>query len=879
MQKYLFSKFIILLVLLWIVSDAEAQTVARPWVNRYLNFGKENYRDPPFLGGNAKNNYEIARYNVFGEFLLRGFHLFTWDELRAQPPFMGSIIFKDKRYMTFHRLILARDSYKNWSSRIMLGDILEATFTPLTFDLAMFTGLRWDLIYRRDQRFSLICTRPSNPVFIKAASSTGPERSYIPSYGGLLLLGGHWEGRFLRDHIRLGATFVNMHRFNSLVRQEDFWHGVVPPKMVPDTVIVYFSDDSPEDGVGGAAVFDVQPRVEIELGGGHRKIITDIEPVVIPRNGAKWVGAHWEANGDAVVEYHFPMPQNAVDVEFSVLVGNDYRIKVGQAHEYVEPGGKSVINRTLGYVVKRAEGNVRDLSNRKRVTFHYGIPTAMNFYGFNFDIHLIGFKLRGEVAWNRNYFRYPISAHTGAISIMKDIAYYILGEKQFGKFNIGGEFFSIGPKYSSYNPYTLGFYFNKPDGPVCSGYPIRDPLTMGPPKDNTLRYAFVDDNDDNDRFPDQGSGDSAQRGQGKQSLEAGVYPGLDKDQDGVPDNNRNNNHIPDYLEPFLKYDSDPDDFYWGDDVNNNGVVDAFEDDLLPDYPYYKDERGVHSFLTFTPWQNLDLTYGYYDVHQVAGGRINQVSYLKVDYYREFPGKGEIELHHQTKRVKDDIKNFTYRYQVIPKPGSKAYESVPVEDELLMRNSWVNRGLLRVNLSPVQNFNISNTFRYELNKQLATQFRDGTSQPDGRVDFWGIASKIDYNYRYKKLTLMPKFKYLYFKKDRSNWAGSYAEYINWYPIFRTDYKFTERTLFQLGVQGFPFFKERFKDQVSPENNFYSTTYVFELVNHSISWGYKLVTSIGYQYTTVDYDDPQVKDTDFSKVFIRMVVGEEIIGSAQ
>jgi len=318
--------FPILLFLL--VSGVKAQFVNRPVINRYLNFAKEEYREMPWVG---KETYEVLKYDSFGEYLMRGYFCFLWDEVRSQPPFPGSIIFKDHHYMDFYRLIIGRESYKGFSSRITLGDALETTFTPLTLNLAIFTGMRWDAVYR-NHRFTMIWTRPSNPMFVKPAGTTGPDRSYVPQYYGLLLLGGHWEGRFLRDHLRIGTTLINMHRFDSLRRRGDFWRGVSLPDAVPDTVIVCFSDDSPEDGIAGAAVFEIRAKVKVDLGEGKRKTITDIAPVIVLLNGARRVGTHWEANGEGVVEFHFPMPENAVGVDFTALVGNDYRISLTQVH-------------------------------------------------------------------------------------------------------------------------------------------------------------------------------------------------------------------------------------------------------------------------------------------------------------------------------------------------------------------------------------------------------------------------------------------------------------------------------------------------------------------------------------------------------------------
>jgi len=49
--------------------------------------------------------------------------------------------------------------------------------------------------------------------------------------------------------------------------------------------------------------------------------------------------------------------------------------------------------------------------------------------------------------------------------------------------------------------------------------------------------------------------------------DAGIFPGRDADGDGIPDDDRNSNGIPDYTEDFLTYYTDPPSFLWGDDWN------------------------------------------------------------------------------------------------------------------------------------------------------------------------------------------------------------------------------------------------------------------------------------------------------------------------
>ena len=80
-----------------------------------------------------------------------------------------------------------------------------------------------------------------------------------------------------------------------------------------------------------------------------------------------------------------------------------------------------------------------------------------------------------------------------------------------------------------------------------------------------------------------------------------IFPGWDENNDFISDFNQNDNstitnYIPDYEEPFLRYAVDRPEYLFGIDLNNNGWIDRFEDDDLPDYPYKVDRRGYNAFL-------------------------------------------------------------------------------------------------------------------------------------------------------------------------------------------------------------------------------------------------------------------------------------------
>ena len=103
--------------------------------------------------------------------------------------------------------------------------------------------------------------------------------------------------------------------------------------------------------------------------------------------------------------------------------------------------------------------------------------------------------------------------------------------------------------------------------------------------------------------------------------DSGIFPGLDENNDLIPDSDQNFNGIPDWTEPILFYDADPPDFIYGIDFNNNGVVDYRENDALPDYPYPRDRQGTHLVATkkglgrWGKWTSV----GYYTMKEPAGG--------------------------------------------------------------------------------------------------------------------------------------------------------------------------------------------------------------------------------------------------------------------
>ncbi|MBM3281020.1 MAG: hypothetical protein FJY95_23530, partial [Candidatus Handelsmanbacteria bacterium] len=728
----------------------------------YLNYGWVDYEHYRAAIPIFKN------YDAFGNYLTEGYEVFRMEEFRAAPQGQpGSMLLKGRFYQNWMRhLIVADDAYKGWSTRVTVGDVIRTTFTPLTLDMARFNGIRWDEA-SPNNRFTLALSRLSDPIKIDLKNQLGPGGKRIEVIDGVYLLGSHWDSH-VGDFLVLGATYLNMHRFDS---KRGFTantrKGLAPPFTTPTQLIVRFQDDSPEDGSGGAMVFEVKGTARLQENGEER--FAEILPTKVePAEGVVVGPRHLEASGRFVnaaglwqpvyIDYVFVVPDSTVGVTFAAVVANDYRILIRQDHDFADPERNRTDSRSTEFtIIRRAAGNVTDLANKRQVVFAHGLETGLEIVGINADLQVKGFEVSGEMARSTNHLQY--AAPEGSRSNFEDFAAYMTVKKHLPRVALGFEGFSIGPKYTSYaaktiarenaearpdlgrdgaplaasDPRTLGapYYFNTPRQD-----PISTDATEGGNKTLNPIYALVDDNDDMDQWPDDWvqDWDVANREVKYLESDAGIYPFLDFDADGFPDNNRNRNQFADSDESFLMYFTDPQEFYFGTDFNNNFVLDLWEDDDQPNYPYAKDEQGFHVMASFTPWADLQLRIGRYDASQISGGNHNQVTYGGLQYERQLERQWWLRLDHESKKVQDNIANphFDFRVQELS-DGRLIPEQFFLQDFLEARDSFVNRGLLHLKFKPGQRWNFNAKFRYELNHQRESAFENGRVQPGDDLD--------------------------------------------------------------------------------------------------------------------------------------------------
>ena len=403
-----------------------------------------------------------------------------------------------------------------------------------------------------------------------------------------------------------------------------------------------------------------------------------------------------------------------------------------------------------------------------------------------------------EFARTFEFRQYPSHAGDGKWQRRTADAFFVNTTRDWHRASLGFEVFRIAPQYSTsisvedrnYRTYTED---------------LRSPFSVFPSFDerynNTLELSTVDDNDDRDRFPDMHFIPNF-------ADNDGIFPGLDLDQDGQPDPNENGNTAPDYLEPFVLYNVDPPEYDYGDDFDNNGIIDHREDDFEPDYPYDVDTQGHHLFAGLRP-RALDLNLPWDATARARSGERGKTASpisrrpISAPFFRTAAWNFSMCL----KQVQDDIEDDTPQFlprisNALPFEVRGTFDANVdnfelVEDELAMRNSLVNTAYLKATFFRIDELNIDQRLKYNVNFQRPTSL-----QPANRIGAWSWVLRAAYNWNVGSLTVTPRIKYMGFvRRDRSDRVRPISERF-FYPILTATYDLTPMTRFSAGAQGLP-----------------------------------------------------------------------------
>ena len=974
-----FLKIIILGILLHIVCSSFlfSQFINRDEIKNdqgYLNYSGRNYENYVVQFNKRKI------YDNFGNFLVDGLSIYDLGETQDPIEGSSRALKSKYYNIWFNNLLIGNDAYGGFSSRIMLGEAIRTKFTSLTLDKARFNGIRWDastnkyrgtiLASRISDPIRISFDAVSLP---NAVTRTRDWSTYLmgghfeTDIGDVLTVGATYLNQHqIHSSINSSQSSLKGDVANGIPRVIFMRVRDDSPLDISGTMVY----GTPKIFVNGAerqlrningrspdrnntnlnnpiqywTFYDALTSANFEIdnylytyGAAPRPtaggLVTDIHTSY--SQYAAEFGSNplpqfpLELRGRKTITFAFIMPYGVEDVKFSFLLANDYALDA--AHDWVLRSDRYVdetptVNHydslvltgipTPFFTAERADGNVQDASNKKWVTYSYGLNTGMSVYGMNLKFSWNGFDIEGELNTSTTFRKYPLLSATHVEQ--NGIAYYLRGTKTIGRLTLGGEIYRIDPNYTtSLNMYTLensyfsvlnidrSILYTPPDANFSYGTTNQ---SVGPEiiLPGGAYYSMVDDNDDNDRWEDgfyfynatpvlfsnnsdvlnpdardvhpynlgyrQNSNELSGFNDIIRKPDTGIFPGKDKDRDGIPDDDRNSNGRPDYAENFMTYYSDPPSFEAGDDWNNNGVIDEQENDIYPDYPYEPDIKGHHYFSSLEAAKNLTVGIGTIGQNAIARGGQNDINYFKSQYKLFTPRFGSVNLYYTLKRVRDNVANNGFQFSgIISSNPTPSY----VNDPLLYKNSLVHTLYLGTKYQQIKNVNIENNVRYESNalyqvgSPTLEKVRLGLSigeQFAGVRSSVGLVNKIDYFYALldNRLFLRPQFKIRTLKVVTTNTFedGSQGTTINSnfqtiIPIFRVDYRLTANTELHFGVQGTTMFgltdgllyKERNLKNGAGDIN--SSTTAFSMTNRSQYSGYNIVIDFGLNLTTTHY----------------------------
>ena len=685
----------------------------------YRNFALQNYTQYPNHYLPYTGNIPRAFYGSLGDYLITGYDLYGWTERRRPGLEYGSSIFKEKAWLfspyggLFDRLAVVRDSYRGGGYSVIVGDGLLARFTSLTLSKVDFNGVRLDVstpylkftglgsrigrpgvggtgdaaIDNADDVTLLLGSRLQanlgalqvglNGVNLHAYRSTQPGNSLKGVLRSEQLLIDWIVVRFADDSPADGEGGAFAQEVHLIVNGEarpDLRPRVVRHRAgVPSQVgsisraTGRFRADLYNKLVGPNATLYYRGRDEVPLYADYLYRLDHEAGVDVSKNtNLEGLLAHFSvessdaplrADGDEQLVFLFDLSQEPYveSVEVEAVLGNDYRVKMATLTQ-IDPtprNRQSQFRSTFYRTVLRAAGQVQDLSNLKRVRFKIGENTALFTYSADAHLALPGLEVDGEYARSAVYSRYPARLQGDLLSgrsprfAQRGAAYFIVASHRFGRGRIGAEHFSMHPDFQTEMPTFKS-----------KGNLFGWDTTLRNMQNETVYWELVQDNEDGDYYPDVRLGSLL--GVPFQWIYPdrdvnGVFSGQDEDRDGIPDINRNLNDIPDYEEPFLLYDVEPNDYVYGLDRNHNDEPDRREDDLDPDYPYDHDQRGYHLFGRWQLSPHASVSAGRFAIAEIAGSGRNRSTYALLTYRREGGARlRRLFLEEHFRRVQDTI---------------------------------------------------------------------------------------------------------------------------------------------------------------------------------------------------------------------------------
>jgi len=769
-------------------------------------------------------------FDTFGNYVGQGWQIYDWIEIGPQR--QGSSIVTSTRFSRwFNSVVISAAHHGQFHTALAIGDQIRTTLTPLTFYKPHFNGIQWD--FSSDKyAVTFLGSRLNAPLTRNIDNTTR-----LLSARGVAQVG---------DFAKLGMTWVNVHSASTELGLEDnSLKGVLTgPQNLGNVeqVVIRITDDSPETVDSGALLFVDQVLLDGEV---HPEIV----PLV--RGGVQREGI-LEVSGTDAIELIYDIRNDfrhigelelyadARKLEFELVVANDYRIEVKSNLT------KNELGEEIFLPVTRARDEITDGSNQRFVRFAYGLPTGNELIGVDLEIiDLGGLEVRGEYVMNRQYRRFP-NQNYRKLPVVRELAeasYLTASYTRYPWFAYG-EAYSIDPDYS-----TTAFISN-PAGVIDY--------------DNETRhlFEFVDDNDDQDRYADwfriyQSTGGEVSGVTGGRDLE--VFPGLDENNDFISDFNQNRNAKPDYAEPFLRYTVDAPEFLFGMDMNNNTVIDRFEDDTQADYPYPRDYRGYNVYGGLRLTEEMQLTVGWLEERQLGSARQNRTQYALLTAEWDYPGLRLAAFEH-VKWVKDDIPEDRLRWD------DAISNMIEFEDPLEFRDTFVNTTYLMAEYVRIRDLKVTGKLKYE---RLAQQGDEADDPGLRNRSFFGLITKADYTLSVSdQLSFWPRWKSVFERELPTRRSESKVRQLSETLFFTGRYAFLPAMWLDFGLERSYFANLEDRPEEPPpgyEDDFSSWVAALLLVNTSDYLGYRLTLNAGVQLERQELEEETRTESMF---FLRL-----------
>ena len=723
----------------YVPQELYAEYAWKQW--EYSNYARAQYQR--YVNIALEGDYY---YDLYGNFVTHGWLIYGTSHNTPQQ--FGSSVFKANRFESwFNRLVVSTDAKGQHQYALTISDELRTTLTPMTFSKPKWDGVQFDWA---SDKFAgtVIYSRVSDP----GGPSTDDRQRLVTN--ATSLFGGRLEIQ-VGDFATLGFTSVNSHQSNTLKRgfEGNLFSGelTVDQNNTISFIELELRDDSPEDGTGGAAYFPAGSDIIITYSTRENgEVVRDegnaigfvpsveggfVEEGFLSANGSEVIRLRYDFNSSAFVNGASAAKEDIEKVEFKLVLGNDYQVWMSSSQQL------NRLNEAVPLLVTQAEGNVQDNTNLSLVKFEYGLPTATQIVGSTLDVRdVLGFDFYGEYDLSYSYAKYPNSSapsHSTSSGIQgaRSATAWMMNLSRISyPWFLFGEVYSMNPRYNTRTFTTAN------DGFI--GY-----------DDARLHVVeFVEDNDDQDRFPDTIRRDWL-------AGDTEVFPGWDENQDFISDFNQNDNPQiantqPDYEETFLRHNVDRPEFLFGIDLNNNLWIDRFENDEAPDYPYRKDHEGYNLYVGTHLTPALRLNAGIMREGLISSNQKNHVDYLLLTLDQDVPGWGRFRIFDMLKSVEDDIADELLQWT--PATDLRRGDLTPIVDPLVAGDTWINsfwvghdhrRGGMRT----------SNYLKWDYYNQR--QSREALVLQGLRSEdyFFGLINKASYRFDVREMWIEPRWK--------------------------------------------------------------------------------------------------------------------------